>query len=223
MKKYLLAITCIISSSLWAQFLKVHQQNYYYGEAGQECVAKLSVENLTEDDLNIIVIRNDGLVAEENYMCWKVCHTPDTDLTYPHITIPAGATVDNFSGHILSMPEEVDITINYCFADADKISRQECVDVRYTSSSRFMATEEQDLERLSVYPNPVRDHLTIEYEGLQPKEFMLYDLLGNEVCRHALTSSRRRLNLSSLNPGIYFYALRSKGKIGEIKKLIVTK
>lgn len=223
MKKYLLTITCIVSSSLWAQFLKVHQQDYYYGEAGQECVAKLSVENLTEEDLNIIVIRNDGLVAEENYMCWKVCHTPDTDLTDPHITIPAGATVDNFSGHILSMPVESDITINYCFTNKDKLGMQECVDVLYTSSSRFMATKEQDLERFSVYPNPVRNYLTVEYWGGEFAEFVLYDVLGNELSTLNIKNSAHTLNISSLNQGIYFYTLRSKGKIGEIKKLIVTK
>jgi len=221
MKKYLLVITCIISSSLWAQFLKVHQQDYYYGEEGQECVAKLSVENLTEDDLNIIVIRNDGLVAQENYMCWKLCHTPDTDLT-TDLTIPAGGIVDNFSGHILSMPIESDITINYCFTNKDSMRMQECVDVLYTSSSRFMATEEQDLERFSVYPNPVRNYLTVEYWGGEFTEFVLYDVLGNELSTLDIKNSAQTFNVSSLNQGIYFYALRSKGKIGEIKKLIVT-
>ena len=175
---------------------------------------------LQEDDLNIIVTRN--LVDEENYMCWKVCHTPGTNRTNPPLTIPAGATVDNFSGHILSMPQESDITINYCFADADKITRQECVDVLYTSSSRYLEAEELYSNPFSVYPNPVSDYLTIEYSGLQLGEFILYDLLGNEVCRHILTNTRKRVNLNSLSPGIYFYALRSEGKKVETKKLIVS-
>lgn len=221
MKKYLVGLLFLTCSSLWAQFLKVGQEEYYYAEAGEECVAKLKVQNLTDRDLTVIVIRNAGAVAEKNYMCWKDCHSVMTNMTSP-LKIPAYATVDNFSGYIVSMPEESDLTINYCFKDVDNVAHQLCVDVLYSSSSRYLKTEEHFSEDLSVYPNPVSEFLTIDHRGKELSELILYDALGNELQRHKLSPySKSLVNLSSLNQGIYFYALHSGGKRGKVKKLVV--
>jgi len=221
MKKHLLIICSVFSLGLAAQSLSVHTEEYYYNEAGTEGLAEIEVENLTTQDLEVIVTRSqqDGTVM--NYMCWAVCHIPNVDVSSA-FAVPANTTIDNFSGHILSMPEEADITINYCFSVVGNPTDKTCVDVHYTSSSVYIGLEEELDNNFFIFPNPAQDKLNINFEGSNYADFVLYDMLGNTIARERVCSSQNHsIDLSSFESGIYFYSLFEQGKTVEVQKLII--
>jgi len=209
-----------MSFGLAAQSLSVQVQDYYYGVAGEECVAELEVENLTDQDLEVIVTRYSTDAVPSNFMCWALCHFPTANVT-TSLVVPANATVENFSGHIELMPEEIDATIKYCFSLVNDTTDKACVDVHYTSSSVYVGLEEEMDNDFFVFPNPAQDRLNINFEGEVLAEFVLYDMLGNRVYDDVLTSSMT-LNLSSFESGIYFYTFHVQGKEAAVQKLVIT-
>ncbi|MFZ9847957.1 MAG: T9SS type A sorting domain-containing protein [Flavobacteriales bacterium] len=65
--------------------------------------------------------------------------------------------------------------------------------------------------KVSAYPNPTQDQFTVE--GANGSVFMVYDILGNQVLKTALTSSKVLLSTKSLgiNSGVYFYSIQGNG------------
>lgn len=78
--------------------------------------------------------------------------------------------------------------------------------------SRFINYIEED-ENLSIqkmYPNPVKDKLTVEFhiKNLGDMKIKVFDILGNEVVKKDVYMNNSGLNriifdLSDLRPGIY--------------------
>ena len=61
-------------------------------------------------------------------------------------------------------------------------------------------------ETIAVYPNPVKDRLTVKAENLQSVE--IYNLVGQQV----LVSTSSVVDMSVLNQGIYFVRINADGK-----------
>jgi len=221
MKKHLLIICTLFSLGLAAQSLSVHTEASYYAEAATEGLAEIKVENLTSQDVEVIVTRNQADGTAMNYMCWAVCHIPNINVSTP-LTVPANTTIDDFSGHILSMPEASEITINYCFSLVTNPSDKTCVDVLYTSFADSVGLEEETTNNFFVYPNPAQDKLNINFEGSNYADFVLYDMLGNKIIQERVCSSQNHsVDLSSFESGIYFYSLFEEGRTTEVQKLII--
>ena len=66
---------------------------------------------------------------------------------------------------------------------------------------------ENEMETIAVYPNPVKDILTVKAENLQSVE--VYDLVGQQI----MLSENGVLDLGSLAQGIYFVRVTADGKI----------
>ena len=62
------------------------------------------------------------------------------------------------------------------------------------------------METIAVYPNPVKDILTVKAENLQSVE--VYDLVGQQI----MLSENGVLDLGSLAQGIYFVRVTADGK-----------
>jgi len=58
----------------------------------------------------------------------------------------------------------------------------------------------------TVYPNPVRDHLTLQIDVSQINQLSLelYDLTGKMVLRKRINNGNTPINMKNLNPAIYF-------------------
>ena len=68
------------------------------------------------------------------------------------------------------------------------------------------AVDENDMEIVSVYPNPVKDRLTVKAENLQSVE--IYNLVGQQV----MVTTVPVIDFGSLNQGIYFVRVKAEGK-----------
>lgn len=78
----------------------------------------------------------------------------------------------------------------------------------FVSSTLFTSIKETNI---SIYPNPVRDILTIENgEG----QATIYNAIGQPVHQVQITNSTQQVNMSDLPKGIYFLRIeKSNGKI----------
>lgn len=73
---------------------------------------------------------------------------------------------------------------------------------------------------LNLYPNPATNKVTINLpENLTQSRGMVYNLLGARVMDFEIYSSTEEVDISSLNPGVYFLKIETPGYHG-VKKLV---
>jgi len=79
---------------------------------------------------------------------------------------------------------------------------------------------------LSAYPNPASDNLTVKYSVVGSATNItlnVYDVLGQEIVSNNLSGNKGsvKLNLESVNSGVYFYAIKVAGKTVRTERFIV--
>ena len=89
--------------------------------------------------------------------------------------------------------------------------------IRVYQADALSTTDNQTANQVKVYPNPVKDILTINSEDL--KSYSVYNILGQEVKKDNLDSSNQ-INLSDLKNGIYILKLQNKENNHFTKKII---
>ena len=74
----------------------------------------------------------------------------------------------------------------------------------------FADTTKTDMENnITVYPNPTKDKLIIEFNNeFDNAEFVLYDLLGKVHIIKTISGRKVIINLDEISSGIYFYTLK---------------
>lgn len=83
----------------------------------------------------------------------------------------------------------------------------------------FHGEPDQIKDPFSVYPNPAtRGFVNIMSESNEPKEVLIFDVLGKEIIRTTLKGDR--LDISTLESGIYILKI-TQGQDSVTKKLIV--
>jgi len=87
--------------------------------------------------------------------------------------------------------------------------------------SSFMGINEQQTSRLSLYPNPVIDKLTIETPGTEYEtNLTILNMEGQELMRQTTSSPETSIDISEFPEGIYFvWMINDKGvEVGKIIK-----
>lgn len=75
-------------------------------------------------------------------------------------------------------------------------------------------SEEKQIAKVNMYPNPCIDYLTVEYENAV--SISIIDMAGKEVMR----TNQRQINVSILAKGIYSVVVISRDKQQVMKKLV---
>lgn len=75
----------------------------------------------------------------------------------------------------------------------------------------------------SAYPNPVKDRLTVKYDGLDLIDVL--NVVGEKIQTIALdaTESKVEIDFSNLPSGMYFYRTYKAGVLVETKRIVKTK
>lgn len=73
--------------------------------------------------------------------------------------------------------------------------------------------EQTSRNGVRIYPNPVSDHATIEFDGLEEMNMTLFSVTGQVVRKLTVSPSGTRLERGELEQGVYFYTL---GKGSEV-------
>jgi hypothetical protein len=56
----------------------------------------------------------------------------------------------------------------------------------------------------NIYPNPAKDYVDINSSNNENASFSIIDLNGKSLISGVLTSTKTRLDISALSPGLYF-------------------
>lgn len=86
-----------------------------------------------------------------------------------------------------------------------------------------LATNENAVQsKISVYPNPVKDFLTIDFnsEKLENSRYQLFDGTGRMINQGELKNLKTDINTSSLTSGLYMLSISSAGKNVKTFKII---
>ncbi|MBC3844800.1 T9SS type A sorting domain-containing protein [Winogradskyella echinorum] len=81
-----------------------------------------------------------------------------------------------------------------------------------------LSTESLEINDFKIYPNPAKDYITIE-SNVQISSVQVHDILGKKVIsQNEITNNR--LDVSSLNNGVYFIKVNANGNT-ITKKIII--
>ena len=92
------------------------------------------------------------------------------------------------------------------------------IDNIYLWKEATAGVEDISVNSVKMYPNPARDVLNFSSASKKALNVAVYDLLGKQVLRANAIQSE--LNISSLNPGMYFVNM-TQGSSTSTKKLLV--
>lgn len=106
---------------------------------------------------------------------------------------------------------------NVTVFDANNCNSSQEINVGYIENNSNIDAENYSY---SIYPNPIKDLLTIKFENDVPENIEVINMLGKTICQTNNISTINSLDLSSYNSGIYFIKLNYKGK-SIIQKIIL--
>lgn len=66
-------------------------------------------------------------------------------------------------------------------------------------------------DKIKIYPNPVKDFLTIENNSTKTVEYQIFSILGQLILKGKIDANNDRIELSTLQPSVYF--LKTKNQI----------
>lgn len=91
----------------------------------------------------------------------------------------------------------------------------------FSQSNFSNASTQQNIEGLSIYPNPVTGGKTFIYITTKKnfaKNIEIYNVLGKQI--YSTVLSGKELNISSLNTGVYILKI-TENNISETRKLVI--
>lgn len=115
------------------------------------------------------------------------------------------------------------------FVNAENIRESFVVEARYAvesgSSTDFL---HKDIKLSEIYPNPSNQVAQLDYQLVNPKakaKIAINSFIGNPISEYDLDPTRNSLviNVTDLQPGVYFYTLFIDNKNVVTKKLQVKK
>lgn len=230
----LLALALFLSAGLLKAQLSleiIHQDSTIVGNAWSDgdLPAHAVVKNISGLPVEVALKRIDGNyneLTDSNAICWGLCFTTNISQNPPSFnrTLQPGAT-DTAILHVY--PDRDGYTrsgpIQYVLFDYYNPSDSVAFTVNYQVNGVPLSQKEVAKPELSVYPNPADDFLRVQYEVTKDASFELINLVGAKVYSTRLDaqSTEMELDLSNLNPGVYFYTLKSEGKVVISRKLVI--
>jgi len=167
-------------------------------------------------------------LTDSNAICWGLCFTTNISQNPPSYnrTIQPGAT-DTAILHVY--PDKDGFTrdgfIDYVLFDYYNPTDSVAFRMNFRVDGKPLSEAEVSKPEISVYPNPADDFLRVQYQvsSGSKNSFELINLVGARVYQTELNAQQNEmeLDLSKLNPGVYFYSLKSDGEVIMSKKLVI--
>ncbi len=103
---------------------------------------------------------------------------------------------------------------------SDGITGEAYLPIQLIINDLKLNTEDYRPEKISIYPNPVADYLTVSSPGTL-KELRLYDMTGKLIMEIRGTGNTEVLQLQQLNSGIYTLLVETDSDVA-VRKIIKT-
>jgi len=213
MKKifFLLAIG-ILPIFLYSQVtdLTISPDSLYYDNTIYNTMV---LTNNSNQPINLLSVQQQCFACVGNWY-WKV---DSMSVSTPHWVYPGqsvsvvvmawGGIKSTFSDYKHStMAIQSSVGLQYCHI--------------FLNSSLISAMDENSQLTLNIYPNPVNDRIFIQNPFSDLLSFELYDLTGQMVYRSKISSNNSAIDLSFLNPGLFFYRIHCQDKTISNGKII---
>ena len=147
---------------------------------------------------------NDGDFTDAGETAWTKSGSTTTPVT-GNITIPAGATTGATRMRVImrfsSIPTSSCGTINYGQVE----------DYTVNIMDKVLAVADKNSTKVAVYPNPVKDLISIQSNDNSEMTYVIFNAAGQVVSKG--TSSNKKINAERLSVGSYIIELT--GKNGE--------
>jgi len=131
------------------------------------------------------------------------------------VTVPLSFTfVPAWGGNLLTDYELV--------AWVQDLTTKEVVDAQKVNLQSILVginDHNQDPGAMKIYPNPVKNTLTIETSASGESTVSVYNVSGQEMLKQQIGSGKTQLDLSSFAKGVYTIKLLNNNKI-EVRKII---
>lgn len=228
-------ISFVVLCTVQAQnFEIVGQSGTYTGGIGERISAPVSIKNISDRPVHIIIKRIDRVIgtSQKNYFCWNgTCYAEDVNQIPLSITIEPGEIATTFESVLEAGLAAGFSTVRYLIYDRSNPSDGIEHEVTYTvedKESKKTIFHSEDLSINDVYPNPVVDFVIVDY-NLQKQDIkakiIIHNVLGSIIGEYELAylESSLKIKTEDFNPGVYFYTLYIDNDGVMTRKLIVRK
>ena len=90
-----------------------------------------------------------------------------------------------------------------------------------SSANIVLSVQQNEIEGYSAYPNPVKgNNLTVTTNSIDKKEVVLFNVLGRKVFTQSFTGTRKTLDITGINSGIYILKVTQGTKVATQKIII---
>lgn len=200
---------------------------------GESIHENFDVVNVSGGALDLAVerVRLSHVSGAGDYVCWGldllsgVCYSESTVSADDPFLSPDVFTWNNLDTGLMSVyyiaHGNVGTSVyRYYVVDDGSGTRLDSVDVKFVST---VGIEEASYFNVSVYPNPVSSELKVELNTTNDAnyEVSLRNIIGQEVLRTKIKNGVNKLDVSTLQRGVYFYSILTDGDAIKTKKLIV--
>ncbi len=163
------------------------------------------------------------------YFCTGAnCYSPSQTLSLAVVLAPNGTcalTCDHYPNNMAGVTQ-----VRYTVINQANTTDTTYFIINYTASLTGVATHSLVKPSLSnPAPNPASSSFTMNYKmgstNPQDSKMVIYNMLGDRVMETSVEESEGalRMDVSSLEQGVYFCSLESDGKIVATRRLVVTR
>lgn len=183
-------------------------------------------------------IELDVTPATLNSTCWGLCPADVTagskpvwdyaDDFIPPVDISSGDSTDQLQTHFRPNGIEGCSTFRYSLYDVNNPNDSVYVDIRYIHTNNGLCNlsleEQANLNKVNMYPNPANGSVNFNIENNHDiTSLVVVDMLGKTVKTINTTkfNGLMKVDVSSLNDGVYFIKVMQGSRVTQSKKLMV--
>ena len=202
-------------------------------EWGEITMEKLGIKNLTANDINVVVEKEEVSLVEgtENSFCWGNCYTPMVFVSDPPLLVPAGTVSDPGE---LSFHHQIDPTfegtgmipgtsvVKYHAYPAGQPEDRATLEVWFAYHAENVVETPASFGK--AYPNPAVNTVRFDVQGGHGTiKAVLYNLLGQEVKHQMADCAQGKIEftVNDLQDGIYFCSFFVNNEKVKTEKFIV--
>lgn len=162
----------------------------------------------------------------QNYVCEGIlCYSPQTRNKDFNKTLTPGEDVDIYT--YIKAKQDTGTNTSYLaiFDPTDSANSVQIISLTVNATldpagiSSLNNGQEVRLEQ--NWPNPFSDVTNINFEMKNGGELKIHDLTGKLVKNMIVPVGKRTIQVSGLQPGMYFYSLWSEGQVKATKRMMV--
>ncbi|MEM7549864.1 MAG: S8 family serine peptidase [Bacteroidota bacterium] len=171
-----------------------------------------------ESDLVEVPISVDDLVAGLEFSTNPLSLNSSNSVVLQNTSEAADSSFWFFNGVLLRNSSDTTLAFNTpgTFSYGVMAFRGEsCVDTAFQTLVVDLITSANEIieSRLSIYPNPVQDFLTVK--GVDQPSYGIFDLAGKEF--PVITNSENQIDVSALNGGLYILEVVEQGQTARLR------